>query len=121
MRTYVTAQRVLRAAAVVFAMLAVAAALVESRRGENAAVLTPLEPDQAESIVHELSRCRAVTFDDAPVLETCRRLWAENRRHFFVSTKAPNLSDLPAPNGSTGFMKSQERIPQHEVDEKETR
>jgi conjugative transfer region protein TrbK len=112
MRTYVTSQRFLRAAAVVFVMIAVAAALVESRRGENAAVLTPLEPGEAAALVHELSRCRAVTFDDAPILETCRRLWAENRQHFFVSVKSPSLSD-PA---STEVTKNQERNPQQEVD-----
>jgi conjugative transfer region protein TrbK len=115
MSTYVNSQRFLRAAAVVFVMLAVAAALVESHRGENAAVLTPLEPGEADALVHELSRCRAVTLDDAPVLETCRRLWAENRRHFFVSTKSSNSSDLPA---STEVTKSQERIPQQEVDQR---
>jgi conjugative transfer region protein TrbK len=118
MRTYVTAQRFLRAAAVVFVMLAVATALLESRRGENADVLTRLEPGEADALVHEPSRCRVVTFDDAPVLETCRRLWGENRRHFFLSTKSPNVSDLPA---ATEVTKSQERIPQHEVDHMGTR
>jgi conjugative transfer region protein TrbK len=118
MSTYVTSQRFLRAAAVVFVMLAVSAALVESRRGENAAVLTRLEPGEADALVHELARCRTVTPDDALVLEACRLLWAENRRHFFVSTKSPNLSDLPA---STEVTKSQERIPQHEVEHMGTR
>jgi conjugative transfer region protein TrbK len=118
MSTYVTSQRFLRAAAVVFVMLAVAAALVESRRGENAAVLTRLEPGEADALVHELARCRTVTPDDAIVLETCRRLWAENRRHFFVSTKSPNVSDLPA---ATEVAKSQERIPQQEVDQRGAR
>ena len=118
MSTYVTSQRFLRAAAVVFVMLAVATALVERRRGENAAVLTRLEPGDADALVHELARCRVVTFDDASVLETCRRLWTENRRHFFVSTKSPNLSDLPA---STEVTKSQERFSQQEIDQRETR
>ena len=118
MSTYVTSQRFLRAAAVVFVTLAAAAALIQSRRGEDAAVLTPLEPGEAEALVHKLLCCRAVTFDDALVLETCRRLWAENRRHFFVSTKSPNVSDLPA---SAEVTKSQERLPQHEVDQREGR
>ena len=114
MSTYVTSQRILRATAVVFVTLAVAAALVESHRGENGAVLTRLEPGEADALVRELSRCRVVTFDDPPVLETCRRLWAEHRWHFFVSTKSPNLSDLPT---SIAVTKSQERISQ-EVDQK---
>jgi conjugative transfer region protein TrbK len=113
MSTYVTSQRFLRATAVVFVILAVAAALVESHRGENGAVLTRLEPGEADALMHELWRCRLVTFDDPPVLETCRRLWAENRRHFFISTKSPNVSDLPE---STELTKSQQRIPQKEID-----
>ena len=85
----------------------------KSRHGENAAVLAPLEPCEAEALVDELARCRTVTPDEAIALEACRRLWAENRQRFFVSAKSPNLSDLPA---STAATKSQERIPQHEVE-----
>ena len=118
MSTYVASQGFLRAVAVVLVMLAVAEAVVESRRGENAAVLTGLEPGEADAVVHELSRCRAVTFDDAPVLEACRRLWAENRQHFFVSTKSPKASDLPA---ATEVTKSQERSPRQEIDQREGR
>ena len=101
----------------VFVAVAAAIAVIQSRPNEDAAVLTRLEPDQADALVRELARCRTVTPDDASVLEACRLLWTENRLHFFVSTKAPNLSDLPA----TEVTKSQERIPQQEVDQRGTR
>jgi conjugative transfer region protein TrbK len=118
MSSHLTSQQFVRVAAVVFVTLIVAIAVIQSRPSEDAAVLTRLEPDEADALVHELARCRTVTPDDAIVLETCRRLWAENRRHFFVSTKSPNVSDLPA---ATEVAKSQERVPQQEVDQKETR
>ena len=35
--------------------------------------------------------------DEAAALETCRRVWAENRRQFFGSTKSPQLPAAPAP------------------------
>jgi conjugative transfer region protein TrbK len=121
MSSYLTSQQIFRLGAVVFVTLVIAVAAIQSRPTEDAAVLAPLEPGEADALVRELARCRTVTPEDVQILEACRRLWANNRQHFFVSTKPPQLSDLPAPNGSTGFMKSQERIPQHEVDEKETR
>jgi conjugative transfer region protein TrbK len=118
MSTYVTSQRVLRAAAVVFVTLVVAIAVIQGRPSENAAVLTRLEPGEADALVGELARCRTVTSDDAIVLEACRRLWAENRQHFFVSTNSPKASDPPA---ATEVTKSQERIPRQETDQREGR
>ena len=121
MSTHLTSQQFLRVAAVVFVMLAAVVAVIQSRRSEDAAVLAPLEPGEADALVSELARCRTVTPDDAAVLEACRRIWAENRQHFFVSTKSPQLPDPPAPNAPAGLMKSQDRIPPREVDQKGTR
>jgi conjugative transfer region protein TrbK len=120
MGTYVTSQRFLRAAAVVFVTLAVALAVVESRRGENATVLTPLEPSEAHALVREFARCRTIKPDETPELENCRRLWAENRRHFFASTKSPRLPDPPAPDAPAGLVKSQERIQPGEIEQNRT-
>jgi conjugative transfer region protein TrbK len=102
----------------VFVAVAAAVAVIQRQPSEDAAVLTRLEPDEADALVRELARCRTVTPDDVQILEACRHLWADNRKHFFVSTKSPNFLDLPA---STEVTKSQERIPQHETDQRETR
>ena len=63
----------------------------------------------------------AVAVDDAVVLEACRRIWTENRQHFFVPTKSPQLPASSAPDVPAGFMKSQERIQPGEIDQSGTR
>ena len=121
MSSYLTSQQFLRVAAVVFVTLAAAVAVIQNRRGEEAAVLAPFEAGEADALVRELARCRTVTPDDALVLEACRRLWAENRQHFFVSTKSPQLPAPPAPDAPAEFVKSQERVTPSEIDQSGTR
>jgi conjugative transfer region protein TrbK len=116
MSAYLTSQQFVRVAAVVFVAVAAAVAVIQSRHSDEAAVLTRLEPDEADALVRELARCRTVTSDDVPVLEACRRLWAENRQHFFASTKSPRLPDTPAPAAPDGLVKSQERIPENRTE-----
>jgi conjugative transfer region protein TrbK len=101
----------------VFVMLAAAVAVIQSRRGEDVAVPAPMERGEADALVGELARCRTITPDDAAALDACRRIWAENRQRFFVSTRSPQLPAPPAPNAPAGLMKSQERVPPHEVDQ----
>ena len=121
MSSHLTSQQFLRVTAVVFVMLAAAVAVIQSRRGREAAVLAPLGSGEADPLVGELARCRRITSDDAAVLDACRRIWAENRQHFFVSTESPQLPAQPAANGSAGLIKSQDRVPPVEVDQGRTR
>ena len=120
MSTYLTSQQFLRILAVAFVTLAAAVAVIQSRPSENA-VLAPFEAGEADALVRELARCRTVTSDDPLVLEACRRIWAENRQHFFVSKESPQLPAPPAANGSAGLVKSQDRVPPVEVDQGRTR
>ena len=120
MSSYLTSQQFLRIAAVVFVMLAAAVAVVQGRRGEDAAVPTPVERGEANAPVSELARCRAITPDDTAGLNACRRIWAENRQHFFASTKSRQLPDPPA-NAPAGLMKSQDRILPGEIEQNGTR
>ena len=117
MSSFLIPEKVLRVAAVVFVMLAAAAAVIQSRCGEDAAVLAPMELGEADALVSELARCRTVTSDDTASLNACRRIWAENRQRFLVSTKSPQLPAVPAPNTPAALVKSQERVPPHEVDQ----
>ena len=117
MSSYLIPKKALRVAAVVFVMLAAAVAVIQSRRGEDAAVLAPAARDEADALVGELARCRTITPDDTAGLDACCRIWAENRRHFFVSTRSPQLPAPPAANAPAGLVKSEGRVPPHEVDQ----
>jgi conjugative transfer region protein TrbK len=105
----------LRVAAVAFVMLAAALAVIQSRRGDDAAVLAPVERGEADPLVAELARCRTITPDDTTGLDACRRIWAENRQRFFVSTKSTQFPVPPAAAPPV-LMKSQERVSPQEVD-----
>lgn len=121
MSSYLTSQRFLRVAAVLFVMLAAAVAVTQSRHGEDAAVPAQLGRGEADALVAELSRCRTIMPDDTAGLDACRRIWAENRQHFFATTKSPQLPAPPATNAPAGLMKTQERVPVHEVDQRRAR
>jgi conjugative transfer region protein TrbK len=110
MSSYLTSQQFWRVAAVAIVALAAVLTVIQSRRGREAAALAPLEHGEADALVSELARCRTITSDDAVVLESCRRIWAENRQHFFVSTKSPQLP-TSAPNVSAGPVKSNDQVP----------
>ena len=114
MNASLTSKQFMRITAVIFVALAAAVAVIASRRGEDAAVLTPLERDEADPLVSELARCRTITPDDAAALEACRRIWAENRQHFFLSTKSPSPPAAPAPDAP---VKGQDRVPLYGVDQ----
>jgi conjugative transfer region protein TrbK len=121
MSSYLTSQQFVRVAAVVIVTLAATVAVMQGRRGREAAVIAPLGRGEADALVSELARCRTVTPDDAIALEACRRTWAENRQHFFVPTKSAQLSVPPAPDEPAGFVKSQEQVPTLEIEQSRTR
>ena len=110
MKTSLTAQQFLRMAAVVLVALIAALAVIHGRSAEEAVVLTPLERGGADGLVGELARCRTIAPDDAEVLDACRRIWAENRQHFFLSTKSPRLPAASAPSESTGSLMSEDPV-----------
>ena len=117
MNTSLTSQQFLRIAAIIFVALAAAVALIQSQRGEDAAVLMPLGRGEADAHASELARCRTITPDDAAGLEACRRIWAENRQHFFLSTKSPQPPAALGPGAPAVPVKGQDRVPPSEVDQ----
>jgi conjugative transfer region protein TrbK len=117
MGSYLTSRPFLRGAAVVFVvMLAAAVAVIQSRRGEDPTIFAPLGPGEADTLVSELARCRMITSDDTAGLDVCRRIWAENRQHFFVSTESNQLPPPPVLGAPAGLPKSHDQGPPHEVD-----
>ena len=117
MKPYPTFRRFAWTAAIVLGVLIVAAAVIQARRSEDAAVLTPLGHGEADALVSELARCRTITPDDTAVLEACRRIWDENRQHFFASTKSPQPPAAPVPNASAEIAKRQDRVLPYETEQ----
>ena len=97
-------------AAASFVVLIFLLAIIQSRRGNDAGIMAPLGHGKTDALVPELARCRAVTLDQTSSLETCRRLWAENRRQFFTPTKASSSAAEPLPTSATALGKIQDRV-----------
>jgi conjugative transfer region protein TrbK len=87
MITHISSQQLVRIAAVGFVLLVVVLAILHSQRGEDAEIIVPFQREEANALASELARCRTVSSDQTAPLETCRRIWAENRRQFFRATK----------------------------------
>jgi len=101
-------------------MLVMAACAIQLRGDGDEAASNSVDPQTTGALADSLARCRTVTPDDTVVLEACRRTWAENRQHFFASTKSSQLPDPPA-NAPAGLMKSQDRFLPGEIEQNGTR
>jgi conjugative transfer region protein TrbK len=114
MSQYLNPRQFLRIATVGFVILIVVLivflAIVQSRRGSEAGIAAPLRSGKADALVSDWTRCRTVTLDQTVSLETCRRLWAENRRQFFAPTKPPLSAVELLPNSATASGKIQDRL-----------
>ena len=104
-------------AAVAFVVWAIAVAVIQSQHDKDAAALTPTEPGKVDALETELARCRTASPDDFGLLESCRQIWAENRKHFFLSTKPPHQLDEPAPDASVRAVKNRDKTPPNADDQ----
>jgi len=111
MRQFLSPCQFLWMAAVGFIVPIVVIAINQSQNGNEAGIVAPPRREAAEALVSELVRCRTITLDQPASLETCRRLWAENRRQFFAPAKAPPAAGEPIPNSATASGKNQDRLP----------
>jgi len=120
MSRYLTPRQFAPTAAIGVVILIAALAIVHSRRGEDAGIVAPLEREQADALATELVRCRTITSDQTASLESCRRVWAENRRQFFGSTKTSPLSIEPTPTTATNSGKNQDRVSPAETEHRQS-
>ena len=117
MNPRITPQQLARIVAVGLIVLAVLVAIIHSRRAEDAGLLASLEPQVAQSLATELQRCRTVAPEETAVLESCRRVWSENRRRFLAPAKSPSNSSLELdPDAPTPPAKIQDRFLPKEVE-----
>jgi conjugative transfer region protein TrbK len=120
MSRYLTPRQFARTAAISVVILLAALAIIHSRRGEDAGIVAPLEREQADALATELARCRTVTLDQTASLESCRRVWAENRRQFIGPTKTLPRSIEPTPTTATNSGKNQDRVSPAEAEHRQS-
>lgn len=74
----------IRLVAIAVLGVAVVAAVIRVRHGENHVVARQGAPS-TNSLAAQLARCRSVTPAQLAIDHSCERVWAENRRQFFAS------------------------------------
>jgi conjugative transfer region protein TrbK len=119
MMTHLSPRQFARIGAVGFVLLIVAFTVIRSWHSEDAVVLTPLEHGEAEALVGEIARCRTITPDETAALETCRRVWAENRRQFFGVARLPQSPTEPVLNTAAAPSKNQDRVSPPKVEQQQ--
>ena len=117
MKRYPTPLQFVQVTAAAIVLLAIASTVIQTPRGEEAAVLRPAERGTADARGSELARCRTVTPDDRDSLESCRQLWAGNRQRFFLLSKSPQLPAASLPNASASSGSNQDRVLPHGADQ----
>jgi conjugative transfer region protein TrbK len=86
-------------AAVAAPVLVIAACAIQLRGDDDGPSPGSLASRTTNPLAAELDRCRKVTSGQVAELRECRLVWAENRRRFLGSRKAP-----AAPSATLGPM-----------------
>jgi conjugative transfer region protein TrbK len=87
------------------ALTVLAACEIQLRGGPDGAARSSASP-KSDALDMKLTRCRTVIPEQTEAFEQCRRVWAENRRHFLgkdqLRTEAPHsgISDKPSRSSS---------------------
>ncbi|MGF6312639.1 conjugative transfer region protein TrbK [Bradyrhizobium sp. i1.8.4] len=88
-------------------VLAVAGCAIQLRGREDSSA--PPAAEQTKDVDRsELARCRTVSSEDAADYQHCQKVWAENRRRFFVRRDGA----AAAATGVIAAPKDQSRMPQ---------
>jgi conjugative transfer region protein TrbK len=88
-------------------VLAVAGCAIHLRGGEETSA-SPTAEQTKDVDRSDLARCRTVSAEDAADYQHCQKVWAENRRRFFVRRDGA----AAAVTGPTAVPKDQSRNPQ---------
>ncbi|QDF37480.1 putative entry exclusion protein TrbK-alt [Bradyrhizobium symbiodeficiens] len=95
----------------IIGVLVVTACTIQLRGGDKSS--PPPEPDQTTgSTSSDLARCRSVTSEETASYRHCRRVWDENRRHFFGNKDGAATPDKDDSAGVAPAAKDQSRVPQ---------
>ena len=118
MSRHLTPRQFGRIAALALVVLMATWAVIHSGRSKGPSIISPLEREEADALVSELTRCRTVKSDATAALESCRQVWAESRRQFFKPTKTTPAGSIPTAATVSG--KIQDRLSPVEVEHRQS-
>ena len=102
----------LRIGALAFVVVVLAVAMIQSRDANDVRDATPTTATAADPLSADLMRCRAVTPEQLAIDDTCRRVWAENRRRFFAPSSSRSNTSTHHPVAAPATPgKVQDRLP----------
>jgi conjugative transfer region protein TrbK len=79
----------LRFTAIAVVAAAIVIAIGEASRTDDASRTAAPSATTSDPLAADLARCRDVTAELLAADDTCRRVWAENRRRFFAPNNRP--------------------------------
>ncbi len=79
----------LRFTAIAVVVAATIIAIGEASRTDDASHDVAPAATKSDPLAIDLARCRNVTAEQLTADDTCRRIWAENRRRFFAPNNKP--------------------------------
>jgi conjugative transfer region protein TrbK len=79
----------LRFTAIAVVVAATIIAIGEASRTDDASRTVAPSATARDPFAADLARCRDVTAEQLAADDTCRRVWAENRRRFFAPNNKP--------------------------------
>lgn len=79
----------LRFTAIAVVVAATIIAIGEASRTDDASRDVAPPATKSDPMAADLARCRDVTAEQLSADDTCRRVWAENRRRFFAPNNKP--------------------------------
>lgn len=78
-----------RFAAITVVAVIIIIAIGEATRTHHVGRDDPSAPARNDPLAAGLARCRDVTAEQLAADDTCRRVWAENRKRFFAPSSKP--------------------------------
>lgn len=79
---------VIRIAAIITMLALLAVAAIQSGPVEEAAQGAVTSSKTVDPLAADLARCRTVSAEQLASDDTCRRVWAENRRRFYTPAES---------------------------------
>jgi conjugative transfer region protein TrbK len=107
------ALKALSLAVTIFVVVLAAACTIHLRGDDNLPQPASSVVREPDPVAAELERCRSISYEQKDRLAECRKVWAEQRRHFLgQNSDTPRNPTRPDPDATpSASFKDQSRLP----------